>query len=421
MRRRFVTLLVGVVLVGAACVPLPAPYPYRSSLPSGLRPPVTLIGDSTLAAMVWYADAGRTAQSHLQAAYSTAIIAQSCQRLTGTSCGGRFGGRPPTTLDEMRARPGQLGEAVVVMAGYDDVNVAPGVDAIMAEANRQGIPYVIFLTYRANVSYVLPGGARASDLYNNHNAVLWDRARRYPTMRVADWNAHSAAHPEWFSRDGIHLSPAGTVELARFIRAHLDSLPLGRCMAQLGVGWPRSGSTPWSGPPATGIAATRVRTIFDSRPGDTDPHVRKVGADKMATLDPPAFVSASSPTMRLRITAVDPCRNGQINVVSAGQNPPTGPGAVFSGGRSVTFEAVVPRAPFSVWVSAQTDVVVQVIGWVPPPTAATAITPTVATAPPTVATAASTTAVPATTEPATTEPATTEPATTVPATTAIAP
>ena len=68
------------------------------------------------------------------------------------------------------------------MAGYDDVDIGPGVDAIMAEANRQGIPYVIFLTYRANVSYVLPGGARARDLYNNHNAVLWDRARRYPTM-----------------------------------------------------------------------------------------------------------------------------------------------------------------------------------------------------------------------------------------------
>jgi hypothetical protein len=384
MRRRIVTLLVGVVLVGTACT-IPPPYPHRNTLPAGFRPPVTLIGDSTMAAMVWYADAGRTAQNHLQAAYSTAIIAQSCQRLAGTSCGGRFGGRPPTTLDEMRARPGLLGEAVVVMAGYDDVDIGPGVDAIMAEANRQGIPFVIFLTYRANVSYVLPGGARARDLYNNHNAVLRDRAQRYPTMRVADWNLHTAGHPEWFSRDGIHLSPSGTVELARFIRAHLDSLPLGRCMPQLSVGQARSGSAPWAGVSGAGIGATTARTIFDSRPGDADPHIRKLGADRMVSLAPPAFVPESSPTMRVRITAADPCRAGQINVARSGQNPATGPGVFFSGGRSVAFEAVLPRAPFSVWVSAQTDVVVQVIGWVPPPPPTTAMTTTAVTSAPTTA------------------------------------
>ena len=120
--------------------------------------------------------------------------------------------------------------SVVVMAGYDDVNVGPGVDAIMAEANRQGVPFVIFLTYRANVNYVLPGGARARDLYAHHNAVLQDRAQRYPTMRIADWNAHTAPHPGWFSADGIHLSPSGTVELAPItaVRPAVDGSAMAR-------------------------------------------------------------------------------------------------------------------------------------------------------------------------------------------------
>jgi hypothetical protein len=415
MRRLLVVTLVAAVLITTSCHPIPAPYPYRNTLPAGLRPPVTLIGDSTMAAMVWYASAGRTAQSHLQAAYTTTIIAQSCQRLIGASCRGRFGSRPPTTLDEMRIRPGRLGEAVVVMAGYDDVNIGPGVDAIMAEANRQGVPFVLFLTYRANVSYVLPGGARARDLYARHNAVLQDRARRYPTMRVADWNGHTAAHPEWFSADGIHLSPAGTVELARFIRIYLASLPLGRCMPQLTVGAPRSGAAPWVGASGAGISATQPRTVFDSRPGGTDPNVRKLGADRMVRIPVPAFVPATSPKMSVRVTAADPCRAGRIHVVNCGQNAPTGPGVFFSGGKTASFGVAIPRADMCVWVSGPTDVVVQIIGWVPPPppppTTSPPPTTTAATATTVLTTAPETTAVPA---PETTIPAVPAETTSVP-------
>jgi hypothetical protein len=367
MRRRIFLLLAGAAVLCSACIPMPKPYPYRNALTPGLKPPVTLIGDSTMAAMVWYADAGRQAQAHLQAAYSATIVAQSCQRLVGTSCGGRFGGRPPTTHQEMLRRAGRLGEAVVVMAGYDDVNVGPGVDAIMNEAIRQGVPYVLFLTYRANVNYVLPGGARARNLYTTHNAVLQERAQRYPTMRIADWNAHTAAHPEWFSSDGIHLSPSGTVELSRFIRAYLDSLPLGRCLPSEAMGGPVTNGPAWTGVSGAGMVnAPAPITLLDTRPGGGDPHVKKVGANRMVQARLTGAVPAGAPALRVRITAVDPCRNGQINIARCGQNPRTGPGVFFQGGRTVRYDTTVPGAAVCAWVSAPADVVVQVIGWVPP-------------------------------------------------------
>ena len=59
----------------------------------------------------------------------------------------------------MRRLSGQLGSVLVLMAGYDDAGsgFASAVDAVMAEAARQGIPHVIWLTLRtADVSYVGP-------------------------------------------------------------------------------------------------------------------------------------------------------------------------------------------------------------------------------------------------------------------------
>ena len=211
-RAAHLTILSLAVLAAApACVP-----------PSN-QPHVTLIGDSTMAAMVWYDNSGTThSQNVLRTKYSVNIQAESCRRLTAPSCRGRFGYAPSNTLDVLRAYRGRLGEAVVIMAGYDDVNIGDAIGQIMAETRAQGVKHVIWLTFPLNVPYVLPGGFPARNLYAQHNTALYLWSLNQPTMHLADWNNYSRGHPEWFGRDGIHLTPAGTMALASFIKAQLD-------------------------------------------------------------------------------------------------------------------------------------------------------------------------------------------------------
>ena len=92
----------------------------------------------------------------------------------------------------------------------------------MAETRAQGVKHVIWLTFPLNVPYVLPDGFPARNLYSQHNTALYLWSLNEPTMHLADWNNYSRGHPEWFGRDGIHLTPAGTMALASFIKAQLD-------------------------------------------------------------------------------------------------------------------------------------------------------------------------------------------------------
>jgi hypothetical protein len=190
--------------------------------PSNL-PHVTMVGDSTLAGMVWYDQAGVTrSQDVVRAAYDLTLDAESCRRLVAPSCRGRFGYVPNTTMDVLRANRGRLGEAVVIMGGYDDISIGDAVPQILAETEAQGVKHVIWLTFPLNVPYVLPSGFPARSLYANHNLVLYLNSVTHPTLHLADWNTYSAGHREWFGSDGIHLTPAGTMALASYLRAQLD-------------------------------------------------------------------------------------------------------------------------------------------------------------------------------------------------------
>lgn len=176
-----------------------------------------------MAGMVWWDQAGVThSQDVIRASYTMALEAESCRRLVAPSCRGRFGYVPTNTMDVLRAYRGRLGEAVVIMAGYDDISIVDAVPQIMAETEAQGVKHVIWLTFPLNVPYVLPSGFPARTLYTNHNGSLYYNSLNHPTMRLADWNVYSRGHPDWFGRDGIHLTGAGAVALAWFIKAQLD-------------------------------------------------------------------------------------------------------------------------------------------------------------------------------------------------------
>lgn len=57
------------------------------------------------------------------------------------------------------------------------------------------------------------GGGSGSDA-----RLVRAEGRRHPErIRVLDWVAYSADHPDWFEADGLHLTPTGAAALARFL------------------------------------------------------------------------------------------------------------------------------------------------------------------------------------------------------------
>jgi len=100
---------------------------------------------------------------------------------------------------------GTLGSVLVVELGTNGAITPSDVDAMMQAA--QGVRRVVFV----NVN--VPRYWAAGD-----NAVLAAGVARYPGLAVlADWNALSSPHPEWFTADQVHLDPAGAAALAALI------------------------------------------------------------------------------------------------------------------------------------------------------------------------------------------------------------
>ena len=178
-------------------------------------PRVTLIGDSTMAAMRWslFDDddpdtiANNDVREIIGNEYDLLFSAESCRRLVATSCRGREGYVPPSTLPLMQTTfRGQMGSTLVIMAGYDDVSIDAGIDAVVDEATAQGVAHVIWLTYHTSTDYRLPDGTSAAALYERHNASLAAALGRHPSLELLDWNGYATPHPDWFASDRVHLS-----------------------------------------------------------------------------------------------------------------------------------------------------------------------------------------------------------------------
>ena len=97
----------------------------------------------------------------------------------------------------------------MIDVGYNDPPAEYGddVDGVMQALVRQGVTTVIWVTMQEK-----------RPLYRATNAAIRAAAKRWPQIQIADWNDVSSAKPKWFVDDGLHLSPAGAVGLARFLR-----------------------------------------------------------------------------------------------------------------------------------------------------------------------------------------------------------
>jgi hypothetical protein len=100
---------------------------------------------------------------------------------------------------------GTLGSVLVVELGTNGTVTSADFDAMMQAA--AGVRRVVF------VNLNVPRPWEAAD-----NAVLAAGVARYPGVAVlADWNALSTPHPEWFTPDQVHLEPAGAQAMAALV------------------------------------------------------------------------------------------------------------------------------------------------------------------------------------------------------------
>jgi hypothetical protein len=100
---------------------------------------------------------------------------------------------------------GTLGTVLVVELGTNGSVTSSDFDAMMQAA--AGVKRVVFVNINVPRSWTAPD-----------NAVLAAGVARYPGVAVlADWNALSSGHPEWFTPDQVHLQPAGAQALAALV------------------------------------------------------------------------------------------------------------------------------------------------------------------------------------------------------------
>ncbi len=354
-------LIVGVLVVAPAS-------PNAAGAAVVAEPRVTLLGDSTMLRMS-LAD-----QAVVDANYDLLWDAKSCRRLVRPSCSNRRLGTPTSVLPLMKTTyRGRLGQALVLMAGYDDEgSIAADIDAIMAEATAQGMRHVWFLTYHAEVTYQLPNGlGPGAVLYRQHNVELREALGRHPTMRMIDWNTLVESHPNWVAADGIHLEAVGARGLADTIVAELNTIALGGCtspaIGSLSTGPAAGVSSTGSTGGFVGITPTRM---LDTRRVSATNETRMVGASRVVSVDVSAVAPADASAVVTTVTAVNPCAEGFLTIYPGpcSAAPPEASTVNYTAGRTTANLAVtrLTQSVICVYSNVATHVLVDVTGWFAP-------------------------------------------------------
>lgn len=196
-RRVAIVLSVAGALVLAGAV-------HASARPAS-KTRVTVIGDSVTASFDYIPAARRYLGKGLDL-HSDAVV---CRRLVATSCPFQ-GSTPPTALQVVSSEGHLLGPVVVLNVGYNDWAAVYDVNRVMRALRAAGVRTVVWVTLREVGPY--------ASVYAQSNARIRraDKAWRN-SLVLADWNRYSRGKA-WFREDGLHLSAAGAMGLARFLR-----------------------------------------------------------------------------------------------------------------------------------------------------------------------------------------------------------
>lgn len=130
-----------------------------------------------------------------------------------------------TAVDAIKAA-GHQGCWVIALGTNDTANIArwayqDGFDraAVIDDMMRRIDPAAQTPVMWVDTWTVVTDPAEAGTQANmiEWNRVLREATSRWPNMRIADWSALAAQHPEWYVDDGVHHNDAGHSERVAFI------------------------------------------------------------------------------------------------------------------------------------------------------------------------------------------------------------
>lgn len=203
---------------------------------AGDAPHISLIGDSTLTGVRWYADYGALEQ------FNFVLSAESCRRTIEQSCISREGYRSANVVSAMRTLDGELGEVLVVMSGYNDPiwTIDEAIAAVVDEARSQGVDSVVWLSLRTSdgVNYSDPQEQSSINTFREYNEQLVDAARTSDGyLQVADWATYSNGASEWFETDGVHLTNRGVDAVTTFVAGTVQRVIAGENVSPATAPW----------------------------------------------------------------------------------------------------------------------------------------------------------------------------------------
>jgi len=242
--RRGGALVLALVLVGVA------PAARSAGGAPASDPRVTLFGDSVAGSLAYVPQAREILGDGLDLRLQLAP----CRRVASNGCP-YMGTRPPSVLDVVQASsPADLGDIVVVDVGYNEtsLNYGGAMATVVQSLLAHGVEHVVWVELRAQ-----------TDNYRQIDDAIEAQARRYPQIQVADWDAASKGHDDWFNADGLHMKAAGAVGLALFLRPFIFAA----CGAACQPAGPTPGRSPRNTRPPSLDGAPVVGKTLGCRPG----------------------------------------------------------------------------------------------------------------------------------------------------------
>jgi peptidoglycan hydrolase-like protein with peptidoglycan-binding domain len=199
-------------------------------------PHISLIGDSTLTGVRWYADYGELER------FNFVLSAESCRRTIEQSCISREGYRSANVVSAMRTLDGELGDVLVVMSGYNDPiwTIDEAIAAVVDEARSQGVGSVVWLSLRTSddVNYSDPQEQSSINTFREYNEQLVAIAKVSDGyLQVADWATYSNGASEWFETDGVHLTAPGVDAVTTFIAGTVQRVLAGENVSPAAAPW----------------------------------------------------------------------------------------------------------------------------------------------------------------------------------------
>ncbi len=347
----------------------------RGALAPASSARVTLVGDSTAAAVRWYDEANNSTDRYdvMAEKYDTLLSVESCRRLVAVSCVGRndpitgVRSTPTSVLALMqKTLKGQLGEALVIMAGYDDTSIVSAIDSIMAEAKYQGVSKVFWLNYRQT-----PGGYAYSQYYAAHNVALAMAKVRYPNLIILDWNGYSSSQSPatqalWFAPDQIHITAMGAIALSNYLTGRLDAEHIEVCKTSQALAGAPDATTGTPLPTLTadgGFIGVQPVRVLDTRSSTLGGGVGKMRAESTIRVDLTGLLPPGTSQAVLNVTAVNPCTGGYLTVFACGTRPNTS-NVNFEAGRTTAALAMTLLTDDAVCIYSfsKVDLIVDLIG-----------------------------------------------------------